>query len=923
MVIPTSFFISVLLLFAINPITEAGTHRKVVVSKLSHLDEEANALILSGWWSNQHNISNRCSWPGIHCNNAGSITEITSPPRKNYDSSLAKQGRSTGIDFSVFLNLVHLDLSEMGLYGFPKGLSSLNKLKFLNLSHNKLKDEPGSPSSLANLTQLLVLDISYNFIGGQIPNEFSMLERLVTLDLSSNLFSGTIPLIFSHMSNLIYMNLSSNQLTGDLTATTYANLTKLENLDLSQNGFSGLIPQEIGNLTNLLTLDLSLNNLVGPIPHQIGYLNRLTSLHLSSNSINGSIPSSLGLLTQLEVLTIKNNEVGGSIPSELENLVHLKVLDLSYNEILGVIPKWISNLTQLDDIRLSGNQICGYIPSTILVHISHVDLSTNKLIGSIPFQIGNLSYLDVSYNNLAGPIPEQIGYSNRLTFLHLDSNCFTGSIPSSIGLLTEMIMLTMGHNKINGSIPIEIDHLLHLGALDLSTNRLSGVIPSGLFVHLTFVDLSTNNLSGSIPSLIGKSVNHLDLSYNNLSGNIPEGIDSVQFYNLECNPFLNGDYHNCQSENLNNGHDKSLSTLGLVLIIVASILVSFGSIGIGICVLFARHRSRRLKSKAAKHGDLFSIWEYDGKIAFEDIVEATEDFDIRYCIGTGAYGSVYKAELPSGKTIALKKLHKTESENPSFYKSFCKEVEVLTQIRHRNIIRLYGYCLHNKCMFLVYEYLERGSLFCNLANEIEAQELNWSKRVNIIKGTSYALAYMHHHCTPPIVHRDITTSNILLNSELDACVSDFGTARLLDTDSSNLTILVGTYGYVAPELAYTINVTTKCDVYSFGVVALETMMGHHPGEFISRLSKPSTQNLMVKDVLDSRIPLPILEKDLQDVVLVMTLALACLSSDPKSRPSMEDVANDFLASNSPIHFSFSDVSIYQLMNQEIYVIGKN
>ncbi|XP_072065837.1 MDIS1-interacting receptor like kinase 2-like isoform X2 [Arachis hypogaea] len=588
MVIPTSILIPVLLLFAINPITEAGTHRKVIVSKLSHLDEEANALILSGWWSNQHNISNRCSWPGIQCNNAGSITEITSPPRENNDSSLASQGRSTGIDFSVFSNLVHLDLSEMGLYGFPKGLSSLNKLKFLNLSHNKLKDEP-----------------------------------------------------------------------------------------------------------------------------------------------------------------------------------------------------------------------------------------------------------------------------------------------------------------------------------------------AGLFGHLTFVDLSINNLSGSIPSLIGKSVNHLDLSYNNLSGNIPEGLDSVQFYNLECNPFLNGDYHNCQSENLNNGHDKSLSTLGLVLIIVASILVSFGSIGIGICVLFARHRRRRLKSKAAKHGDLFSIWEYDGKIAFEDIVEATEDFDIRYCIGTGAYGSVYKAELPSGKTIALKKLHKTESENPSFYKSFCKEVEVLTQIRHRNIIRLYGYCLHNRCMFLVYEYLERGSLFCNLANEIEAQELNWSKRVNIIKGTSYALAYMHHHCTPPIVHRDITTSNILLNSELDACVSDFGTARLLDTDSSNQTILVGTYGYVAPELAYTINVTTKCDVYSFGVVALETMMGHHPGEFISRLSKPSTQNLKVKDVLDSRIPLPILEKDMQDVVLVMTLALACLSSDPKSRPSMEDVANDFLASNSPRHFSFSDVSIYQLMNQEIYVIGKN
>ncbi|MED6173943.1 hypothetical protein PIB30_064457 [Stylosanthes scabra] len=903
MLIPTSILISFLLLF---PITEA---------KVSQLDEEAHALLLTAWWSNQHNISNRCNWPGIRCNNAGSITEITSPPRNNYDTN----NSSKGIDFSAFSNLVHLDLSGMELYGFPKGLSGLKKLEFLNLSHNNLKDEPGSPSSLANLTQLLVLDLSYNNIGSQIRNEFSMLERLVKLDLSTNLLSGSIPLSLSHMSNLICMNLSTNQLIGDLPTTLFTNLTKLETLDLSLNRFSGLIPQEIGNLTNLLTLDLSLNKMVGPIPDQIGYLNRLTSLNLNSNSINGSIPSSIGLLNHLEVLNIKDNQVGGLIPNELENLVHLKALDLSYNEILGVIPKWISNLTQLDDIRLSRNQISGYIPSTILVHISHVDLSTNKLIGNVPFQISNVSYLDVSYNNLAGPIPKQIGYSNRLMFLHLDSNFFTGSIPSSIGLLTEMEFLTMGHNKIDGSIPKEIENMFNLIALDLSWNRLSGVIPSGLFVHAQFMDLSLNNLSGSIPSVIGKNLTHLDLGNNNLSGNIPEGLDSVTFYNLECNSFLNGNYNNCQtqenqSEYHKNNSDKGLSTLALVLIIVASVLVSFGSIGIGICVLCARHRRRKLKEKEEKHGDLFCIWNYDGKIAFEDIVEATEDFHIRYCIGTGAYGSVYKAELPSGKTIALKKLHQTESENPSFYKSFCKEVEVLTEIRHRNIIRLYGYCLHNRCMFLVYEYLERGSLFYNLANEMEAKELNWSKRVKIIKGTAFALAYMHHHCTPPIVHRDVTTSNILLNSELEAFVSDFGTARLLDTDSSNHTLLVGTHGYLAPELAYTMNVTTKCDVFSFGVVALETMMGHHPGEFFSSLSEPFTQNLLVKEVLDSRIPLPNLMEDMQDVVLVITVALACLSSDPKSRPSMEDVANEFLASKAPINFCFSDVSVYQLLN---------
>ncbi|PON67341.1 Tyrosine-protein kinase [Trema orientale] len=101
-------------------------------------------------------------------------------------------------------------------------------------------------------------------------------------------------------------------------------------------------------------------------------------------------------------------------------------------------------------------------------------------------------------------------------------------------------------------------------------------------------------------------------------------------------------------------------------------------------------------------------------------------------------------------------------------------------------------------MFLVYEYMERGSLFCVLSNDEEAAELDWAKRVNIIKGTAYALSYMHRDCVPPIVHRDVTSNNILLNSELEACVSDFGTAKLLDPNSSNKTILAGTYGYIAP-----------------------------------------------------------------------------------------------------------------------------
>ena len=199
-----------------------------------------------------------------------------------------------------------------------------------------------------------------------------------------------------------------------------------------------------------------------------------------------------------------------------------------------------------------------------------------------------------------------------------------------------------------------------------------------------------------------------------------------------------------------------------------------------------------------KNGDLFSIWDFDGKLAFEDIIATTEDFDIRYCIGVGGYGSVYRAQLPTGKVVAVKKLHGSEIEEPAYLTSFKNEVRMLEQIRHRNIVKLHGYCLHNQCMFLIYMYMERGSLFCTLSNEDEAVELDWSKRVNIVKNMAHALSYMHHNCTPSIIHRDISSNNILLNSELEGFVSDFGTARLLDPDSSNRTLVAGTYGYIAP-----------------------------------------------------------------------------------------------------------------------------
>ncbi|XP_059451362.1 MDIS1-interacting receptor like kinase 2-like [Corylus avellana] len=364
--------------------------------------------------------------------------------------------------------------------------------------------------------------------------------------------------------------------------------------------------------------------------------------------------------------------------------------------------------------------------------------------------------------------------------------------------------------------------------------------------------------------------------------------------------------------------NKSIVTKVKIFVPIA-VFVGFLVLG---CLLLSKHVGKKYQyePRETKNGNLFSIWNYDGHIAYEDMIKATEDFDLKYCIGTGGYGSVYKAELPCGKVVALKKLHRLEVENSTFDMSFRNEVNVLTEIRHRNIIKLHGFCLHKRCMFLVYEYMERGSLFCVLSNDVEAIELDWSKRVNIIKGTAHALSYMHHECIPSIVHRDITSNNILLNNKLEGFVSDFGTAKLLDPDSSNQTLVAGTYGYIAPELAYTMKVTEKCDVYSFGVVALEILIGRHPMELLTSLSSSSSQNVMLHEILDQRVPPPN-HLVAQDIFLVATLAFACLHTKPKSRPTMKCVSQEFLSRRKkPIAKPLHTFSLWQLRNQKMYMV---
>ncbi|KAL9458642.1 hypothetical protein AB3S75_007497 [Citrus x aurantiifolia] len=857
----------VIITFISSIIVPVITDNAVVTASAasSAIKLEREALVNSGWWNSSrataNYTSNHCKWMGITCNSAGSIVEISSSEIDN--------------------NFTGAELRQFNFTCFP------------------------------NLESII---ISYTLLSGRIPSEIGALSKLQVLDLSRNRLTGTIPSEIGTLRNLLELDLSNNILNGSIPLE-FGNLKDLDDLRLQGNKLDGLIPSSIGNLTNLTHLDLSLNQLSGRLPQEVGNLKNLVYLFLDNNHLTGPIPSTLYHLNQLSILYLAYNNLVGPLSKEVGNLKNLDRLLLNRNNLTGSIPSTIGYLNLLDELDLSHNRLDGPIPPTIgnLSNLTSLDLSSNQLSGLLPREVGNLKYLaslSLNGNILIGPIPPTIGYLTNLTYLNLGYNRLRSSIPPELMNCSQLRNLVLSHNSLSGSIPSEMGNLIHLRQLDLSYNFINGTIPSqlGKIPNASEVDVSKNNLSGVIPNSVLRvpglkwSENNLEVENSVISENAPPP--------------------QAQHVKGNKGKHQMIVTplVTIILPMVAFLALIFG-------ILFV-HRRRDEKfnpntREMAKCADEFSIWNYDGRITFEEMIQATEDFHIKYCIGTGGYGSVYRAQLSSGRVVALKKLHRSETEELAFLESFQTEARLLSQIRHRNIVKLYGFCLHNKCMFLIYEYMERGSLFCVLRNDVEAVELDWTKRVNIVKSMAYALSYLHYDCKPPIVHRDISSNNILLNSNLEAFVADFGLARLLHPDSSNRTLVVGTYGYIAPELAYTMAVTEKCDVYSFGVVALEVLMGSHPADLLSSLSSSSDGKIMLIDVLDQRLPPPVDRKVVQDIILISVVAFAGLQSKPKSRPTMQRISQEFLTGKSPLgNPAVQDISISELINQGLYLIDR-
>ncbi|CDP21912.1 unnamed protein product, partial [Coffea canephora] len=439
-------------------------------------------------------------------------------------------------------------------------------------------------------------------------------------------------------------------------------------------------------------------------------------------------------------------------------------LYLYQNNLAGAIPKSLGNLTNLIELDLSDSQFSGSIPVSIgnLNNLEKLFLPNNQFSGTIPQEIGNLSKLvslELFRNQFSGPLPELLCQSGILQNISVAENMLTGPIPKSLQNCSSLVRARFDGNRFQGNLSEMFGIYPVLDFIDLSNNKFYGKLSSNwAFVNLTLEEVKGNK---------------------GLCGNIT-GLRA------------------CESSRLIKKHVKDKSK-ELVLIIVLPLLGSFTLLGalFGVLKLHDRRKQNsREEDTEVNKGGLFAICAYDGKALYKEIVRSTEEFSETFCIGKGGCGSVYKAQLPSGEVVAVKRLHNIP--NVAKDRSFLNEIRALTEIKHRNIVKLFGFCSNAQHSILVYEYLERGSLAKILSIEEEAKELDWQKRLNIIKGVAHALSYMHHDCSPPIVHRDISSNNILLDPECEAHVSDFGTAKFLRRDSSNWSSLAGTYGYVAP-----------------------------------------------------------------------------------------------------------------------------
>ncbi|GLU06073.1 hypothetical protein SLE2022_231360 [Rubroshorea leprosula] len=834
-----------------------------------------------------------------------------------------------------------ITLANMGLEGQVfSDIPSLTELQTLDLSYNKglTGSLPPSIGNLEKLTNLILVDCGFT---GSIPDTIGNLQHLAILSLNSNNFGGQIPPSIGNLSNLYWLDLADNQLVGSIPVSdgTTLGLDKLvhtKHFHLGKNKLSGEIPEQIfcSNMT-LVHVLFDSNNLSGPIPSTVGLVKTLQVIRFDNNSLGGSVPSNLNNLTSLQELYLSNNNLNGSLPS-LTGMSNLNTLDLSYNGFSpSVIPTWVSSLSSLTTLRMENTQLQGEVPVNLfsLPHLQTLGLKHNQLNGTLVISMGfsnQLSLIDLQ-NNLISKFNETEGYDIRIILADnpiCEKTEETGATKTYCAV-PQLNSTSLYTTPPNSCLPTTCnsDHissptcrcaypytgiLFFRGILfsDLGNSTIYVVLETSLKQFFQSNNLPVDSVSLSNPRMDPSRYFLLNLNifpYGQDSFN-RTGVSTIAFIfsNQSYKPpsslygpyFFRGDAYNHFSD----PKSSKKSTTG---IIIGAAVGGFVLLLLSLLAGVYAFRQKKKAERASLESNPFAHWDVkksSGSIpqlkgarcfSFEELKKYTNNFSEANAIGSGGYGKVYRGTLPNGELVAIKRAQQGSMQGGQEFKT---EIELLSRVHHKNVVGLLGFCFERGEQMLIYEYIPNGSLYETLSGK-SGIRLDWTRRLKIALGAAKGLAYLHELANPPIIHRDIKSTNVLLDQRLTAKVADFGLCKLVsDSEKGHVTTQVkGTMGYLDPEYYMTQQLTEKSDVYSFGVLLLEMITGRRPierGKYIVkevRMAMDKTKDLYsLHQILDPAIA----DASLKGLEKFVDLAMNCVEDSGADRPTMGDVVKE-------------------------------
>ncbi|KAL2494126.1 putative LRR receptor-like serine/threonine-protein kinase [Forsythia ovata] len=706
--------------------------------------------------------------------------------------------------------------------------------------------------------------------------------------------------------------------TPQFSVDALQNLTLLSSFNASNFALPGSIPEWLGlRLGVLRVLDLRSCLITGAIPFTLGNLTSLAELYLSDNNLTGTVPLSLGQLSSLSVLDLSRNLLTGSIPESFSSLVNLTLLDMSFNFLYGVVPLGIGTLPRLQ----------------------FLNLSRNSLSSSIPAQLGDLSSLadlDLGFNFLSGSVPPDFRGLKNLQRMVIGNNFLSGSLPDNLFLpLTQLQFVVLSHNNFSGDFPDALWSMPELRFLDASENNFTGRLPnvsSNANASFAVFNISQNLFYGSLTSVITR-FSSIDMSGNYFQGRVSDYARGKTSLSLNClqNVTSQRSAGECASfyaerglvfDNfgLPNGTQtppaKSKKKSHKALIILAAVLGGIGIIALLVILLVllvvCKRKNGSTNERGTGRGPIpagesplppgvsLNFSSLGDSFTYQQILQATAEFSDANLIKHGHSGDLFRGILEGGIQIVIKKIDLQSSVKKE---SYMLELDLFGKVSHPRLVPLLGHCLENENeKFLVYKYMPNGDLSSSLFKKTDSdddslQSLDWITRLKIAIGAAEGLSYLHHECTPPLVHRDVQASSILLDDKYEVRLGSLSEVcpQEGDTHQNRITKLLRLPQTSDQGTSGVPNATCAYDVYCFGKVLLELVTGKLG---ISSSTDATTKNWLeaslpsisiydkelVTNIVD---PSLIIDEDLLEEVWAMAIvARSCLNPKPTRRPLM-------------------------------------